>query len=360
MRYAMIMAGGAGTRLWPMSRRHRPKQLLPLVHGQSLLEVAWNRLDHLIDPPQRLICTSERFRQPIRDAITDITDDQILGEPEGRDTLNAIGLTAAILAHRDADAIFAVLTADHLIEPAAEFRTTLERGFSLVEEDPNRLVTFAIQPTAPATGYGYVERGDRMNSVDGAYRVVRFVEKPKTTELAQSYLDTGRFGWNSGMFIFSAKHFLALLHRWHAKNAVGLHAIADAWDTPSRNEVLRTVYPTLPKISVDYAILEPASSDPEVEVCTVEMNLSWIDIGSWPSYAESLAEDEQVNRTNASLIALDAKNLIAIADDPTTTIAAIGCENLILVHTRDALLVCARDQAERVKEVVARVDESKR
>lgn len=360
MRYAMIMAGGSGTRLWPMSRRDRPKQLLPLVHGRSLLELAWQRLDNLVEPANRLICTGEQFRENVRAVISQAGEDQILGEPEGRDTLNAIGLTAVVLAQRHPDAIFAVLTADHLIEPPDAFRATLERGFRLVEDDPNRLVTFSIPPTTPATGYGYVERGEAIKGIEDAFHVKRFVEKPKTKETAQSYIDTGRFGWNSGMFIFSARRFLDLLRKWHPKNDAGLHKIGDAWNTPSAPRLLREIYPTLPKISVDYAIMEPASTDPDVEVCTVMMDLSWIDIGSWPSFGEMLDDDERKNRTNVALVAIESDGLIAVADDPATTIAAIGCEDLIIVHTKDAVLVCRRDQAERVKEIVARVDDSRR
>lgn len=360
MRYAMIMAGGSGTRLWPMSRHDRPKQLLPLVHGRSLLELAWQRLDDLVEPANRLICTGEQFREAVRSVISQAGDDQILGEPEGRDTLNAIGLTAVVLAQQHPDSIFAVLTADHLIEPPDAFRATLERGFGLVEDDPDRLVTFSIQPTTPATGYGYVERGEAIEGVDGAYRVKRFVEKPKTEKTAQSYIDTGRFGWNSGMFIFSACRFLELLRKWHPKHDNGLHRIGDAWNTPSAARLLREIYPTLPKISVDYAIMEPASADPDVEVCTVMMDLSWIDVGSWPSFGEMLEADDSGNRTNAALVTIDSDGLIAVADAPETTIAAIGCENLIIVHTKDAVLVCPRDQAERVKEIVAKVDDAKR
>ncbi len=154
------MAGGAGTRLWPMSRRSRPKQLLPLIDGSSLLKLAGERLEGVVPPDRRLICTSETHRQLIRETLPEFADGQILGEPVGRDTVNAVAFTAAVLAKQDPEAIFAVLTADHIIEPQDEFRRKVDLGFQLVEDNPRRFATFSVMPTYPATAYGYVERGD--------------------------------------------------------------------------------------------------------------------------------------------------------------------------------------------------------
>ncbi len=178
MRYAMIMAGGAGTRLWPMSRRDRPKQLIPLIDGRSLLSLAVERLEGVVQPERRLLCTSEAHRALLHEELPDFTDQQILGEPMGRDTVNAIGFTAAVLAKQDPDAVFAVLTADHIIEPQNEFRRKVCLGYELVEQDPTRFVTFSIMATHPSTAYGYVERGAAIPGVQAAYIAKRFVEKP--------------------------------------------------------------------------------------------------------------------------------------------------------------------------------------
>ncbi len=356
MRYAVIMAGGSGTRLWPMSRRHRPKQLLPLIEGRSLLELAGRRLEGVVPPPQRLICTSEAHREILREALPEFSDEQILGEPVGRDTVNAVGFTAAVLAKHDPDAIFAVLTADHIIEPQDEFRRKVALGFDLVEDDPARFATFSIMPTFPSTAYGYVERGDPVAGFQGAYLATRFVEKPDA-KTAQAYLDAGTFGWNSGMFIFSAGHFLEALSRFKARSFEGVMRIAEAWGTPAQRAVLEEVYPTLPRISVDYAVMEPASRDKKIKVCTITMGVWWMDVGNWPSFGETLGEDEHGNRTNARSTHLDSRSVLAVSDDPGYMIATIGCKDLVIVHTKDALLVCPASAAERVKELASMVDE---
>jgi len=353
----MIMAGGAGTRLWPMSRRHRPKQLLPLIDGTSLLELASKRMEGLVPAERRLICTSESHRQALHDALPQFSDEQILGEPVGRDTVNAIGFTAAVLAKRDPEAIFAVLTADHIIEPQDEFRRKVALGFQVVEEDPTRFVTFSVMPTYPATAYGYVERGDPVPGFQGAYVAKRFVEKPDA-KTARGYVDAGTFGWNSGMFIFSAVHFLEAMGRFKPTAWEGIDRIGEAWGTPQQDTVLKQVYPTLPKISVDYAIMEPAARDDQINVCTITLGIWWMDVGNWPSFGETLSEDGHGNRSNTLTTHLGSRGIITVSDDPNHTITTIGCTKLIIVHTSDATLVCPVSEAERVKELAGIVDRS--
>jgi mannose-1-phosphate guanylyltransferase len=362
MRYAMIMAGGAGTRLWPMSRKDQPKQLLPLVRrdqraAMSLLEVAADRLEGLVDSDKRYICTGESYRGAIRAALPAFADARILGEPQARDTVNAVGFTAAVLAKRDPEAVFAVFTADHVIEPYDKFRARVDLGFKLVEADPRRLVTFSIQPTYPATGFGYVERGAPITDLPGAknlaFRVARFVEKPNT-QRAQAYFESGQFAWNSGMFVWKAATVLDCIKRFKPEAYEGLMKIQAAWDTPAQYDTLHSVYPTLPKISVDYAIMEPASTDAKVQVCTVLMDVQWLDVGSWPSYGDTLAPDAQGNRLGGVLAGdkarlLNCTNSLAVSSDPNHTVALLGCDNLIVVHTPQATLVMPREKAEELK-----------
>jgi len=355
----MIMAGGAGTRLWPLSRRGRPKQLLPLVEGRSLLELAADRLDGIVPPARRYICTLEAYRQAIAGRMPDLAPDQILGEPEGRDTLNAIGLTAVVLRKRDPTAVFAVLTSDHIIEPLDEFRRKMELGIRLVEADPMRFVTFSILPTAPSTAYGYVERGEPIADTHGAYIAKRFIEKPDETA-ARQYVQAGTFGWNSGLFVFAASTFLSALERCKPRAHEGLMTIADAWGTERQDETMRRVYPTLPKISVDYAIMEPACRDEAITVCTVAMGIWWMDIGSWPSFGETLSHDSHENATNTKALNIDSRNVLAVSDDPDHTIATVGCDDLIIVHTKDVTMVCPADHHQRIRELAEKADEGLR
>ncbi|HVZ94975.1 MAG TPA: mannose-1-phosphate guanylyltransferase, partial [Phycisphaerales bacterium] len=338
---------------------------------KSLLQLAVERLEGLVPPTHRLICTNESYRAPIKASIPGMGDAQILGEPVGRDTVNAVGFAAAVLQKLDPKAVFAILTADHIIEPADLFRDRIETGFKLVEEDPSRLVTFSIKPTYPATGFGYVERGAAIPNTDGlGFRVERFVEKP-SREKAEAYIDSGVFGWNSGMFVWSAATLMDCLRRWKPESHDGLSKIAAAWGTPDQKKVLEAVYPTLPKISVDYAIMEPASREQArtsgksgtsagkggVQVCTVLMDLSWLDVGSWPSYGETLRADADGNRVSGRGKVMKSKDSLIVNDRDDHLVALLGCEDLIVVHTKDATLVMPRAKAEELKLLHAELPE---
>lgn len=378
----MIMAGGAGTRLWPLSRVDKPKQLLRFIqreghkHPASLLELADRRLEGLIDRKHRYICTAESYRAPVREQLAKYDDEHVLGEPVGRDTVNAVGFAAAVLAKEDPEAVFCVLTADHVIEPEDVFRERMDLGFRLVENDPRRFVTFSIKPTYPATGFGYVERGTPIRdakhgkhaAVDGgkehAWHVARFVEKPDRAR-AQVYVESGDFGWNSGMFVWKAATVLEALERFKPESYEGLMKIQAAWGTKKAKAVLNEVYPTLPKISVDYALLEPASQagkkagkDAErFSVCTVQMDLTWLDVGSWPAFAETVGADKSGNRSSGegTAVVLGGKNNLAVTSDGHT-VAMLGCEDMIVVHTPDATLVMPRSKAEELKALHGLVD----
>lgn len=354
MRQSVIIAGGSGTRLWPMSRAARPKQLLPLILQDgarlSLLQLAAARLEGVVPPEGRYVCAAESMREAILAAIPTLAPERFLGEPMGRDTVNAVGLAATVLAQRDPEAVFAVFTADHLIEPQGAFARCIDIGFRLVEQDRHRLVTFSIVPTFPATGYGYVERAEPIPGIAGAYRAARFVEKPDRAT-AEGYLASGRFGWNSGMFVFSARTVLESLRRFKPECAAGLDAIAAEWATSRRAATLARVYPTLPRTSIDFALMEPAAKDPDLAVCTVPMDVRWKDVGSWPSYGETLPPDLQGNRANCPVVHLGSRDVLAVSDDPSHTIATIGLDGVIVVRTRDATLVCRAADAERVKDM---------
>ena len=353
-RYAMIMAGGSGTRLWPMSRVSRPKQLIPFIGGRSLLEIAAARLDGIVAAERRLVCASNSYERDVLAAVPGLSAANFLGEPEGRDTLNAVGFAAAVLARRDPSAIFIVVTSDHVIEPQDEFARKVDLGFRLVEADASRIVTFSITPTFPATGYGYVEIGEAIPAFAGAHRTKRFVEKPDLAR-AKEFIAAGTFGWNSGMFIFHAQTALDAIRAFAPENHAGLAKIGEAWGTPAAASTVAAVYPTLKKVSVDHGLMEKVASDPRLAVCAVPMAISWKDVGSWPSYAGVTPADSSGNRLSARTTIVDSRDNVIVSDDPAHMVAAVGVEGLVIVHTRDATLVCRADDAERVKDLAARM-----
>jgi len=367
MRYALIIAGGSGTRLWPMSRGDFPKQLIPFIDGKSLLRIAFERFEGFLPCENRYICAGEKHRTAIVTGVPGFDENRFLGEPVGRDTLNAVALGATVLAHRDPEAIVGVFTADHLIQPVEEFQRIINQGFALVEQSPQTLVTFGIAPTSPATGYGYLELGQPLDGGERepatvspelkAFRVDRFKEKPALA-MAEEYFRKGsnHYLWNSGMFVWRASTLLDCVRRYEPSVFAGLEKVAIAWDTPQRGEVLAEVYPTLKKISVDFAVMEPASTDPAMRVAAIPMHLQWLDIGSWPSFAATCPHDDDDNALGAKQhILLDTANSLVASDDPDHLIALLGCSDLIVIHTGQATLVCRADMAEQIKDLQQKI-----
>ncbi len=359
MRYGVIMAGGSGKRLWPLSRGETPKQLLPVVQGKSLLRLSFERLLESLPVERVYVCTGSQHREAILKELPELPAENLLGEPEPRDTANAVGFPAAVLAKGDPDAIFAVVTADHVIKPIETFTACLNTGFEVCEQHPQLLVTFGVVPTHGHTGLGYVQRGQPLDPAnrEGVYAVQAFKEKPDRPT-ADRYVESGRYYWNSGMFVWRAQTVLDCLAEFLPESHRGLMQIAAAWDTPERDEVLEKVYPTLPKISIDYAVMEPASrrSGATQGVAVVELPVSWLDVGSWPALAETLDVDDHDNAIDAPATALmdcDA-NIILSRDSrtPDHLIALIGVSDMVVVHTADCTLVCPKSEAQKVKSLV--------
>lgn len=375
-RYAMIMAGGSGTRLWPMSRKAQPKQLLRFLTDptnstpRSLIELSAARLHGLVPNENLLVCTLERYRQDVSAVLESLSDDQIIGEPVGRDTVNAVGLTAAVLASKEPNASFCVMTADHVIEPVATFQDVVRKGFELVENSPRTLVTFSIEPTHPATGYGYVKRAAEIRNTGGlGFHVEKFVEKPDEAT-AKRYIKEGVYGWNSGMFVWKAATFLDCLKSFLPASHNGLMEIARAWDTKDRHAVLHRVYPELPKKSVDYAVMEPATTHAAknavggpISVATLRMGVSWLDVGSWASYAGTLGADALGNKVapiakDSGAVAHDSKGNLVVNNEEGHTIALLGCKDLVVVHTKGATLIMPSAKAEALKDLHATLPET--
>lgn len=348
--YALILAGGSGERFWPLSRRTRPKQLLQLVSEKTLLEETVTRLHGLVPPERILILTNVEQEASVRALLTNFPSENIVAEPAKRDTAAAVALGAGWVAARDHMATMVVLPADHVIQDTAAFQATLQTAATAAEET-GALVTIGIKPTWACPGFGYIEMGEpvkvRAASKSGAaiHHVVRFREKP-SSDLAETFVSKGNFRWNAGMFVWSVATVLGEFNR-HTPELANFIAQVSA---PDRFEgTLRDRFGDLPKISFDYAIMEKAD-----RVLVVEAGFDWDDVGSWQAVASYFRNDEDGNAANCDITAVDSSNNI-VFDQDGTKIALLGVHNLIVVRTGDALLVCHRHQAEKIKGLVGKL-----
>jgi mannose-1-phosphate guanylyltransferase len=357
VRHAVIMAGGSGTRLWPLSRTGRPKQLLDVVAGpdggaHSLLAEAWDRLATVLPAEAIWVCTATRYADQVRAALPQLRADRLVLEPVARDTANAVGLAAALVADADPDAELAVVSADHVIRPVDRFAAALGTAFAALADRPRALVTLGIRPTAPATGFGYVQRGVA-TGVPGVAEAASFREKPDLAT-AEAYLASGQYLWNSGMFVWRAATVLEALAEHLPATAEGLSRVVAAPAGAVRDAVLAEVFPALPRISVDYAVLEPAAAEPG-RVLVADLDVDWLDVGSWPALAGTLAT-EGGDAVRGLSVAVDGGGNIVFSDDPDHLVALVGVRDSVVVHTADVTMVCPVGDAERVKQLLAEVE----
>ncbi len=348
MLHAVIMAGGSGTRFWPLSRAARPKQLLSLVTEKALVVETVERLEGLVPPERVWIVTNAAYADRIRALLPDVPPSHVVAEPCGRDTAACIGLASTVIGREDEDAVLAILSADHVIAPAAAFREALGKGAAVVEESPSTLVTFGMAPTRPATGYGYIERGAARGEVGGVpwYRVERFCEKPDL-ETAKEFLAAGRFLWNGGIFVFRAAAMRERIGRFLPELAAGLPGVAD--ELLGDGAISAETFGALPKISIDFGVVEK-----DDDVAVIEAPFSWDDVGSFAALERVLPKDEAGNVGFGDRTLLDASGNVVIAGDGHH-VAVVGVEGLVVVQTADATLVCRKEDAQRVKEVVDRL-----
>ncbi len=354
MNYAVIMAGGTGKRLWPLSRQKRPKQVLKLLDGQTLLGCCFDRLSPMFDPRNIIVLTNVGYADVVRENLVDLPYGNVIAEPTVRDTAGAIGLAAAILTKYDADATMAVVTADQLLEPAKALQDALQDAFEFVSSNPEALVTFGIRPSFPSTQLGYVKCGEPQRCPkcrDAIYRVEAFKEKPDA-DTAKEYVKGKRYFWNSGMFVWKARTILKNLETFVPETAEPLRRIAAAWETSDQEGALKEWFFKMPKISIDYGVMERAE-----QVHVIQLDCRWLDMGSFAALADIVESDENRNIVVAgSSELLDCKNSIFVTEDKGHLIAAIGIENIVVAHTPDATLVCSAGQTERLKELLALIE----
>lgn len=347
MLHALIMAGGGGTRFWPRSRQQKPKQFLTLTGDRSLVQQALDRIEAPVPAERTWVITAGAHRDLVGRQLPGLPADQIVGEPCGRDTAACIGLGAALIARADPEAVMLVMPADHVIEPAQEFRRAVQAAEAMALEHPRALVTFGIPPSYPATGYGYIHRGEEVARRQGVavYRVRAFREKPDP-DTAERFVASGEYFWNGGIFVWRAATILDALQQRQPKLAAAVAAIAQAWPTPQRETVLRDHYEALEKISIDYAVMEHAT-----EVLVVQAPFGWDDVGSWLALERMHPQDADGNTILATHAGLRTKGCV-IAADPHHLVATIGVENLLIVQDGDATLVAERRDEGAVKQLV--------
>jgi mannose-1-phosphate guanylyltransferase len=351
MLHALIMAGGSGTRFWPASRAGQPKQLLRLVGDQSMLQATVRRLDRLIPPERILILTSQRLVDSVSEQLPQLAAEAVVGEPHKRDTAPCIGLAAGWLARRDPDAIMVVMPADHVIEPVEQFHRAIEHASQLVQERPERLVTFGIRPSYPAESFGYIERGDllqspRVNSETPPTHAVRqFREKPRA-EVARQYLEAGNFLWNSGIFVWKARTIRSALARLEPEMFRHLETIVEAWETPRFSDVFAREFAAIDGRSIDYAVMERAE-----EVVVVEAPFTWDDVGSWQAIARLGGSDQAGNTIQGKHLGMDTTGTI-VRGDKDHLIVTLGLRDCLIVWTPDATLVADKHNEEAVRQVV--------
>jgi mannose-1-phosphate guanylyltransferase len=356
--HAVVLAGGRGTRFWPRSRTRTPKQLLNIVGRRTMLEQTLERLAPSFPRSRIWIVTNAEQAAAVRRQARGIPAANILAEPIGRNTAAAIGLAAAHIARRSPDALMAVLPADHYIAQAARYRRIVRAALEMARRGPH-LVVLGIPPTRPETGFGYIERGRRAARIAGqtVFAVRRFTEKP-APPLARRYAASGRFDWNAGMFFWSAGNFLAALEEFLPATRRALGVLTRAIGTRGYSRALRRIYPRLENISVDYAVMEPATRrSSRWRVFVVPAEVGWSDIGSWAAVYELLARRPGENVSAGRVIALDAAGNFFWS--PGKLVAAIGVRDLVVVETPDALLLCPRDCAQDVGKVVKELEHRK-
>ena len=351
MLQAMIMAGGSGTRFWPQSRRQLPKQFLRMTGDQTLIQQATGRCQPAIAPEQTWIVTGAAHAVETARQLPHVPADQILVEPCGRNTAPCIGLAAIAMLAADPDAIMLVTPADHVISPTEKFQQAVEQAVGLIEKEPSTLVLFGIEPTYPSTGFGYIQRGERIPTTScPTFRVKSFQEKPNELT-ASKFMATGEYYWNCGIFVWRAQTILDALKEFSPDIAACLDRIRPGIGSDKMQELLETEFPKMPSISIDYAVLEKATG----RVCVLEAPFQWDDVGSWQALPRLLAADQQGNTVDGICCAVDTKGCIVRSNDDHL-IATIGVTDLIIVHTSTATLVADKRDENAIKILIGEIE----
>lgn len=352
---AIIMAGGAGTRFWPVSTQNRPKQFLRLLGERTLLQESFDRIRGLVDPSRILVLTNWQYVDTVLEQLPEIPPSQVIGEPCRRDTAAAVALAALLAQHLFGECTTMLVTADHRITPTEQFQECLVSAAQAASQS-NSLYTIGIKPNFPATGYGYLHCGECLSVGDGPshYRVQAFKEKP-SLEKAREFLADGEHYWNSGMFVWHTQAILSEFAKQLPGHIQSIKPALEHFATPMWSEALTNAFEPLPKVSVDYGIMEKA-----LDVRMTMGNFDWFDVGGWLAVAPFLQLDASENRYRGQLVSYDSHHNIVFSDNPQSTIALVGVENMVVVQAGERTLVVPQSKLEQVKKLVDQLDLSSR
>jgi len=344
---AVIMAGGMGTRFWPLSTRQKPKQFITLFGQRSLLQMSFDRLSGLVPPERILVLTNAAHVALVEEQLPELPRGHVIGEPIRRDTAAAVALAAVLVQKRFGDSVILTLTADHLIEPTDLFQKNLISAARQVAEN-NVFYTFGIKPAFPATAYGYLETGARIADDGGIehFELKQFKEKPDAGT-ARLYVESGRFLWNSGMFVWQAAAILEEVRKWLPKHFEALSPLGLHDATPGWQKALEEAFSAIQPISIDYGVMEKTKTP----LRCVASRFSWTDVGGWPAMWDFLNRDALGNANRGEVRALDSSGNLVFCEMPDETVALIGVNDLIVVRSGNRTLVARKDQVDRLKEL---------
>ena len=348
--FVVLMAGGSGTRLWPLSTSNHPKQLLALTGERSLIQLTVDRTTALAPPERIVILTNAKYVDAIRKQLPEVPPENVVAEPVARDTSGAVALAAVIGRARFAGSVMVVLPADHIIEPEEAFHDAL-RSAAQGAAGSEALYTFGITPTYPSTGYGYLERGDpvEVEGATGHSRLKRFCEKPDLAT-AQEFIDSGRFCWNSGMFAWSVDVIWQNIEAHLPEHALHMGPLVEKVGTPDWETALATAFEKLPKISIDFGVMEKAA-----DVRMVETSFNWYDVGGWPALRDFLPADKDGNHHRGEVECIDAEGNLVFCEDPNDTVALVGVKGLVVVRAGNTTLIMDESRAQEVKGLANRI-----
>lgn len=347
----VIMAGGKGTRLWPISRIGKPKQFQCLTGDKTMLQETYLRLRQIAKPEDIFIATNQEYVNEVEKEILEFPRENILGEPVGRNTAPSIALAAAVIAAQNENEIMGIFPADHFIKNPKVLLNTIQKGKEFLEKNEQYLLTFGITPSAPETGYGYIKKNGLLSKIEDIeiFKADKFVEKPNY-ETAQKYLESGDYFWNSGMFLWKTKTIIDKFRAYVPDDYKRLVKIRDSIKNKNFTAVLKKEFPKMDKNSIDYAIMEN-----ETNVAVIPLELDWSDVGSWTALKDTLISDNRENLVRGEHVDFDSENLLVYGSDKLIT--TIGVKDLIIVDTDDAILICDRNKSQLVSDIVKKLEE---